>query len=106
MSADPELTVHRRTVPIVGDSSFTVDGFARRILKVAVPRDEAIEETALDIWYEVYPTSPQRTTIRLCVFGTGHPLPPTPIGNYLDSVITPAGLVWHVYVETEVEMGE
>lgn len=106
MSAEV-LTIHRHTAPISNESSFTVDGFVRRILKVAVPRNPALEETALDVWYEVYPDSPHKTTIRLCVYGTGHWLmPPTPAGNYLDSVITPAGLVWHVYADTEVEMSE
>lgn len=110
MSTDSQtLNIHRRTLPIplAASVSITVDGFARRVLKVAVPRDEAIEETALDVWYEVYPDSPHKTTIRFFVVGTGEEMsPPLPAGAYLDSVITPAGLVWHVYGDTEVEMSK
>ena len=77
------LTIHRRTIAITD------------------VRNAALAETAVDLWYEVYPEaehSPSRLVIS--IIGTGNPVPPTRIGTHIDTVITPAGLVWHVYGST------
>lgn len=55
----------------------------------------------IDLWYE-RPSSPRDETLGLYIFGTGHRTPWNPWTRYawdfIDTVVTPSGLVWHVYV--------
>lgn len=53
----------------------------------------------IDLWYE---RSSSDRTQGLYIFGTGHRTPWSPWTRYawrfIDTVVTPSGLVWHVYV--------
>ncbi len=92
------LSIHRKTIAITDSQSFEVKGYVRRILKAATVRNAALADTAVDLWYEVYPEaqhSPSRLVIT--IVGTGNPVPQGRIGDYIETVITPSGLVWHVY---------
>ncbi|QFG13492.1 hypothetical protein PP501_gp60 [Gordonia phage Powerball] len=94
--SEPVLAIHRQTVPITDMYSFNTTGFVRRILKADNVRTTALMDTALDVWFETYDNDrPCRVIIH--VVGTGNPMPRGRIGDHIDSVITPSGLVWHVY---------
>ena len=100
------LTIHRRTIAITDAQSFEVKGYVRNILKAATVRNAALAETAVDLWYEVYPEAEHSPScLVISIIGTGNPVPPTRIGMHIDTVITPAGLVWHVYGYT-IDMSE
>lgn len=51
----------------------------------------------IDVWYETSDNAPGWVDIRLHVEGTGHPIDHN--GTHIGTVVTPNGLVWHVFVE-------
>ena len=63
---------------------------------------EALPNAGLDLWYEVYPTlTNSESVVTITIVGTGNQIPIGRIGDYIDTVVTPSGLVWHVYALVE-----
>lgn len=64
------------------------------ILSVAYPRDGRTD--AIDMWFTSYPFTPEHTesTRTVHVVGTGDERPD---GRFVGTVVTPSGLVWHVF---------
>ncbi|WP_287004624.1 MULTISPECIES: DUF7352 domain-containing protein [Gordonia] len=99
---EPALTIHRKIVGIIDQQTFTVAGYVRRVLAAANPRVPALHDTGLDLWYEVYPTlTNSESVVTITIVGTGNQIPIGRIGDYIDTVVTPSGLVWHVYALVE-----
>jgi hypothetical protein len=67
---------------------------------ISVATDRGGQSDRFDMWYEEAWDDPRPVTIY--VFGTGHPTPWTGhtrhAYRFLGTVLTPLGLVWHVYV--------
>ena len=100
---EPALTIHRRPIAIIDQQVFEVTGYVRRVLAAANPRVPALHDTGLDLWYEVYPTlTTSESIVTVTIVGTGSQIPTGRIGDYINTVVTPSGLVWHVYVDTEM----
>lgn len=68
---------------------------------ISVAADRAGRSDMFDLWYENDPDNVPMTR-GLHVFGTGHPLPWNRFTRvdyvFLGTVVTPADLVWHVYL--------
>lgn len=73
---------------------------------ISVAADREYRSDRFDLWYEHYnadgPALMGLTRNRaLYVLGTGHPAPWTAFTRYaftfLGTIVTPSGLVWHVY---------
>lgn len=79
--------IHRVTVPVA--DVVTVDCFPGVVLSSGVARDGSSDH--IDLWYSTYATTRPREVF---IAGTGHPLPG---GRFIGTVVTPAGLVWHVF---------
>lgn len=95
------LTIHRRTIGVTDRQSFTEPGYVHRLLSVAPVRQPNLAEVAIDVWFEVYPGSPSATRVDVSVVGTGNPIPENTPFHHIGTVVTPAGMVWHVYADTE-----
>lgn len=100
--SEPALTIHRKIVGIIDQQTFTVAGYVRRVLAGANPRVPTLCNTSLDLWYEVYPTlTTSESVVTVTIVGTGNQIPTGRIGDYINTVVTPSGLVWHVYALVE-----
>ena len=100
--SEPALTIHRKIVGIIDQQTFRVAGYVRRVLAVANPRVPALCNTSLDLWYEVYPTlTNSESVVTVTIVGTGNQIPTGRIGDYINTVVPPSGLVWHVYALVE-----
>lgn len=87
--------IHRLALP-VQDVQFVEMSSASEILSVAPTRDGRSD--VIDMWFTAYPNeSTRRRAVRMA--GTGHPLP---FGRFVGTVVTPSGLVWHVFEGTPV----
>ncbi|AYR03143.1 hypothetical protein KNU21_gp81 [Gordonia phage Nordenberg] len=100
---EPTLTIHRRTVGVTDWQSFTVPGYVKRLLSVALSRDPLLAEIGIDIWYEVYPEHEGASEVAVQVIGTGGRFPTARLGDPIGTVVTPAGMVWHVYAYSKFE---
>lgn len=50
----------------------------------------------------MYPTlTNSESVVTITIVGTGNQIPIGRIGDYIDTVVTPSGLVWHVYALVE-----
>lgn len=86
--------IHRVSVRVADYQELDIDG---PVISVAADRDGRSD--VLDLWFES--GGPTEGLTAIYVFGTGHP---TPWNGYtrhgwqfIGTVITPSGLVWHVY---------
>ena len=94
---EPKLTesrvIHRLRVPLV-DRHVVELPQCSQIVKVAPLRDGS---QGIDLWYERNAESCDSViTVAFWIYGTGHRILQ---GQYLDTVIMPDDLVWHVYLE-------
>ena len=85
--SDNYAVIHRVSIPIVDVQ--TVDCFPGEILSVAPTRDGRRDR--IDLWFTRYKTASPREVF---VVGTGQPYSR---GRFVGTVVTPAGLVWHVF---------
>lgn len=80
-------------------------------LSVAVSR--SAPNTAIDMWTLDKETNPRPRVVAVYVVGTGNPMP-TELDTdgkfltrwprtFLGTVVTPSGLVWHVFVGPRIE---
>lgn len=85
-------TIHK--FPI-GFSDEVIEGHDIRVVHVGL--DPADDRPSLPtVWVEYEPDGREpHESLHLSFIGTGHPVPPD--GRHVGSVITAAGLVWHVY---------
>lgn len=85
-----EPAIHRVTLPVTDEQSISMHG-AGEVLSVAPTRDGRSD--VIDLWFTTYPTEdPGSRPIYMA--GTGHP---RPRGKFIGTVVTPYGLVWHVF---------
>lgn len=60
----------------------------------AAPLDAA----DINVWLWLYePENPVRTTVTFRVAGTGHPIGPVDYHVPLATIVTPLGVVWHLF---------
>jgi hypothetical protein len=73
-----------------------------RILSVAQSRE--VPDHGIDLW-TVARTGAQDITRTIYVVGTGNPMPdPGPMGmDFIGTVVTPSGLIWHVFADRHAE---
>lgn len=71
---------------------------------LSVAPDRGGASDCFDLWFEHFEPDGEASESRpypLYVFGTGHPVPWTKYTRYaytfLGTVVTPSGLIWHVY---------
>lgn len=82
--------IHRVTIPIADEQIVEMHN-AGTILSVAPTRDGRSD--VVDLWFTTY--EHELTGSRpVRMAGTGHP---RPYGRFIGTVVTPAGLVWHVF---------
>ena len=66
---------------------------------ISVAADRDFRSDRFDMWFET--GGPTEGPTALWVFGTGHPTPWTArtrhAWRFIGTVVTPSGLVWHVY---------
>lgn len=89
-------SIHRLQIDV---TDYQEIGGSNRVLSAAA--DRGGRSDVIDIWFETsdnpiaYPTA-------IYIFGTGHPTPWNHWNRdnwrFIDTVVTPSGLVWHVYV--------
>lgn len=93
MSADDAPVIYRALLPVV-DSQVVVMHAGGQVLSVAPARDGRSDH--IDLWFTTFPGNPRSETDSrwIHIAGTGHPRPP---GRFVGTVVTPAGLVWHVF---------
>lgn len=98
-------SIHRITVNVEDYQELDLTGPA-----VSVAADREYRSDRFDLWYEHYDPDLAGNSHALAgvgqpralyVFGTGHPVPWTAwtrhAWHFLGTVVTPSGLVWHVY---------
>ncbi|MFV8169851.1 hypothetical protein [Mycolicibacterium peregrinum] len=87
-------SIHRLQIDI---TDYQEIAGSRRVLSAAPARDG--QSDVIDIWFE---TSDRDMPTGIYIFGTGHPTPwdhwTRENWRFIDTVVTPSGLVWHVYV--------
>ena len=93
MSAGQDVVpfIHRATLPVVDSQALAIHG-GGQVLSVAPTRDGG--SAYIDLWFTTYPAEERGDRRWIHIAGTGHPRPP---GRFVGTVVTPAGLVWHVF---------
>lgn len=99
LGQEPKLSdirvVHRIKLPLV-DRHEVEFPLCSQIVKLAVARDGV----GIDLWYERNAESCDSTqTVVFRIYGTGQLVMDG--HRYLDTIVMPDDLVWHVYVEAE-----
>lgn len=88
-------SIHRLQLDVQDYQEIDITG---RVLSVAADRGGSSD--VFDLWFEHNSATP--TTVGLYIFGTGHPTPWSVFGRdnwrFVGTIVTPSGLVWHVYV--------
>lgn len=84
------MKIFKYTIPVTDESTAEMY-MIEQVLHV----DQQEDPTSLVVWAIVNPETALRT-VKFCVRGTGQPLTGTE-GQYIGTVITPLGLVWHVF---------
>lgn len=88
------MSIFRKTIPVTDYQELS--DVAGRIISAKPTRDGRSD--VIDIWFE---NSGGDVKVGVYIFGTGHPTPWTGWTRYawsfVDTVVTPSGLVWHVY---------
>lgn len=88
------MSIFREQIEVKDYQELTLSG--GRILSARPTRDGGSDH--VDIWFEATGANP---TVAIYIFGTGHPTPWTGwtrhAWEFIDTVVTPSGLVWHVY---------
>lgn len=88
-------TVHRSTCAVTDVQ--TVDLPGRPIPLSVAPARNGLADVAFDLWYEIDTDDEQRTGVLVHTVGTGMPVPEH--GDFIGTIVTPSGLVWHIYVQ-------
>ena len=87
------MSIHRVSVNVTDYQELNLSGPP---ISVAADRDG--RSSCFDLWFE---TGDRTTPTAIYIFGTGHPTPWNPLTRrswaFIGTVVTPAGLVWHVY---------
>lgn len=91
MSDQDVPKIYRFTLPVLDGQVLSIHAGAQ-ILSVAPTRDGSSDR--IDLWASTYPNDLPRSGRWIHIAGTGHPLP---TGRFIGTVVTPAGLVWHVF---------
>lgn len=90
MTAIEDPVIHRVTLTVTDRQLISIHP-GGQILSVAPTRDG--RSSQIDMWFTTYPGRDiERRWIHIA--GTGHPVPP---GRFIGTVVTPAGLIWHVF---------
>lgn len=88
-------SIHRVQIPVEDYQEITGPG-----LVISAAADRGGRSDVIDVWFETGSSTPSPTGIY--IFGTGRPTPWSSWTRYawrhVDTVVTPSGLVWHVYV--------
>lgn len=90
-------SIHRVSVIVEDYQELDLTG-----LPISVAADRVGFSDRFDLWYEhLDGDRPAFKRFPIWVFGTGHPVPWTALNrhhwHFIGTVVTPAGLVWHVY---------
>lgn len=92
------MRILRHQIGVVDSQILTLPG-GGTLLSAAVSR--TAPEHAIDVWSLTPQVQGAHTEIEVFVIGTGNPIPDAAqeallMGKFLGTVVTPAGLVWHV----------
>ena len=90
MTAGDAPVIHRATLEVTDRQLLAIHP-GGQILSVAPTRDGLSSQ--IDVSFTTYPGHGIETRW-IHIAGTGHPVPP---GRFVGTVVTPAGLVWHVF---------
>lgn len=82
--------IHRVTLDVT-DAQLIAIPHVGQVLSVAPTRDGGSSQ--IDLWFTTSPGEPNGKRW-IYMAGTGHPLPD---GRFVGTVVTPSGLVWHVF---------
>lgn len=82
--------IHRVTLDVTDAQLIAIPNIGQ-VLSVAPTRDGGSSQ--IDLWFTTYPDEPNGKRW-IYMAGTGHPLPD---GRFVGTVVTPSGLVWHVF---------
>ena len=82
--------IHRVTLDVEDEQIVTIHN-AGHVLSVAPTRDGGSGQ--VDLWFTTYPSEPNGKRW-VYMAGTGMPRPG---GRFVGTVVTPSGLVWHVF---------
>jgi hypothetical protein len=83
--------IHRATLEVTDRQLLAIHP-GGQILSVAPTRDGLSSQ--IDVWFTTYPSRHGIETRWIHIAGTGQTVPP---GRFVGTVVTPAGLVWHVF---------
>lgn len=83
--------IHRITLDVQDEQALVMHP-AAQILSVAPTRDGGSSQ--IDLWFTAYPNDRTHSDRPVYMAGTGHPIPD---GRFVGTVVTPSGLVWHVF---------
>lgn len=90
-------SIHRLHLDVKDYQEITVTG---RLMSVAPDRGGSSD--VFDLWFEHNVPEAEATTHGLYIFGTGHRTPWSVFTRdnfrFVGTVVTPSGLVWHIYV--------
>lgn len=83
--------IHRITIDVEDEQALVLHP-ASQILSVAPTRDGGSGQ--VDMWFTAYPHETTHHERPVYMAGTGMPRPQ---GRFIGTVVTPSGLVWHVF---------
>lgn len=88
------MSIHRTLVPVTDYQEIEISG-----PPISVAADRSGRSDAIDLWFEA--DGPNDGLTAIYIFGTGHPTPwngwTRHAWRFIGTVVTPSGLVWHVY---------
>lgn len=89
------MTIYRLQIPVTDQADYELTGPV-----ISAAPDRGGRSDVIDIWFEHTGGEPRKRGVY--IFGTGHPQPwnqwTRDNWHFIDTVVTPSGLVWHVYV--------
>lgn len=84
--------IHRHQFDVAGTVTLKLQRGAQ-ILSIAPARTG---REAIDLWTTATEPAEDLEERHIAVIGTGQPIAATPL-RYIDTVVMPSGLVWHVF---------
>lgn len=87
------MSIYRVQLPVTDYQVAPINGAI-----ISAAADRGGNSDVIDVWFETHFVE----AAAVYIFGTGHPTPWTTATRsqwrFIDTVVTPSGLVWHVYV--------
>lgn len=91
--------IYRAVLPVTDSQAIEIHPIGE-ILSVAPTRDGRSDQ--IDLWFTTFETADRDHRRWIHIAGTGHPRPD---GRFVGTVVTPSGLVWHVFEGAQFRAG-